>query len=137
MCSQDSESAGRNTALTLVIRPSEQNRRTHISEAKHLLQDRGLKTHSVCFSLEEVSFLSILHDKSHRLLKNLSNCCFLTSDTASFALPFGISEVSRRLTTPHLGPIALKCHIDEVTTQWHPALSDTLPQPASSGAVLV
>ena len=88
-------------------------------------------------SLEEVSFLSILHDKSHRLLKNLSNCCFLTSDTASFALPFGISEVSRRLTTPHLGPIALKCHIDEVTTQWHPALSDTLPQPASSGAVLV
>ena len=36
-----------------------------------------------------------------------------------------------------LGPFAVECHLDEVTAALHPALSDTLPQSASSWAVLV
>ena len=47
MCSQDSESAGRHTALTLESAPSEQAWRSHVSETKDFLQDRGLKSHSL------------------------------------------------------------------------------------------
>ena len=47
MCLQGSESAGSHTALTLEFRSSEQAWRSHILEAKQLLQDRGLKIHSL------------------------------------------------------------------------------------------
>lgn len=40
-----------------------------------------------------------------QLLGNPSNCCFLPSDNDSFGPSFGISESSRRLTTPSLWPI--------------------------------
>ena len=36
-----------------------------------------------------------------------------------------------------LGSFAVECHLDEVTTVLHPALSDTLLQPSSSWAVVV
>ena len=35
------------------------------------------------------------------------------------------------------GAFAVESYLAEVTTVWHPALSDILPQPASSWAVVV
>ena len=61
---------------------------------------------------------------------------FLLLTELSFLHPLVNSEASRQITTPRLGHICRKCHIDAVTTQWHPTLSDTLLQPASSWAVL-
>ena len=36
-----------------------------------------------------------------------------------------------------VGPFAVESHLDLVTTEWYPALSEPLPQPASSWAVMV
>ena len=47
MCLQGLESAGRHTALTLVVRSSGQTWRSHVLETRQFLLDRGLKTHSL------------------------------------------------------------------------------------------
>ena len=50
MCFQDSESAGRHTALTLEVRSSGQAWRSHVLETRQFLLGRGLKTHSLLMS---------------------------------------------------------------------------------------
>ena len=57
---------------------------------------------------------------------------FFSSDRARFVLPFRIPEASGQIANPHLEPIKSLMSSQDVTTVWHPELSDTLPQPESS-----
>ena len=50
--------------------------------------------------------------KGGGLLQNPPNSCFLTSDSVRLDPPFGISEASRWLATPHQRPIAVECHLN-------------------------
>ena len=72
MCLQGLESAGRHTTLMLEFRSLEQAWRSHVLEVKQLLQDRGLKTHSVDAypSSKEDSFPSLLCAERHTALES-------------------------------------------------------------------
>ena len=50
-------------------------------------------------------------------------------------LPLGFQKQAGGSQLLALGSFAVECHLNEVTTVWHPALSDTLPQPALSWLV--
>ena len=60
---------------------------------------------------------------------------FLLMTVPALVYPLGFLKDVGRSQALALGPFAVERHLDLVTTEWHPALSDTLPQPASSWAV--
>ena len=70
-------------------------------------------------------------------LKNHPIAVFLLLTGLDLVYPSEFLKDVGRSQPLDMGPFAVESHFDLVTTVWHPALSETLPQPASSWAVMV
>ena len=70
-------------------------------------------------------------------LKNHPIAVFLLLTGLDLVYPSEFLKDVGRSQPLDMGPFAVESHFDLVTTVWHPALSEPLPQPASSWAVMV
>ena len=70
-------------------------------------------------------------------LKIHSIAVFLLLPELALLHPLGFLKQAGGSQLLAVGSFAVECHLDEVTTVLQPALSDTLPQPASSRVVVV
>ena len=62
---------------------------------------------------------------------------FLLLTVIALFHPLGFLKQARSSQLLAMGPFEVESHLVKVTTIWHPALSDTLLQPASSWEVPV